>query len=53
MLQYYVYVNWPEYLYNKMEAYLCEHWVIMMPQFFWGILCMKTIVFQFSLEQEW
>lgn len=52
MLQYYVYVNWPEYLYNKMEAYLSEHWVIMMPQFFWGILCMKTTVFQFSLEQE-
>ena len=53
LLEYYVYMNWPAYLYNKMEAFLSEHHVIMMPQFFWGIVCMKTTMFRFSLEQEW
>lgn len=34
MLEYCVYTNRPEYLCNKMEAFLSEHGVIMMPQVF-------------------
>ena len=49
MIEDYVYMNWNEYLCNKIAAFLSEDWVIMMPLLFEEAYVWKP-VFHFSLE---